>query len=245
MADNVLGHPILFAQARNNNFFSNVLTSLERNPRSVLGYIQSVAAPIAATYRPNLALTFISHMNDGSIVTNNYPLTACSRFRSHVDPYIARRLPPGFLYGEQMPGATRVSNAGLKCNFFRGTWFAKFINFFSNSLPVKLISKIFNFIARVPILGKLISLGGGKIIPVIGALIALGECIHDVDMTIGAAKRGIYGYWRNKAITNTTCTLIGGIFGFLVGGWVGACVGAGLGNLVASFISKLFAPRRR
>ncbi|MBI3591062.1 MAG: hypothetical protein HY094_06795 [Candidatus Melainabacteria bacterium] len=135
----------------------------------------------------------------------------------------------------------RISQACFTANPCNKSLLSRLASFIKNSPVGKLFSTITRGIANIPILGRILSLGGGRLIPILSALIAFGDCFSDIDMAIGAYQQGYVGFWMKKAAINTTCTLIGSAIGFLCGGFLGAAIGAGFGNL----IGNLLAPTRR
>ena len=199
-------------------------------------YLQGVAAPLASVYPSTGSMGdfFFGKVlpKNSSDIGDLYRMARAEKNSAVADTMLRHY-------------RTAINNEhisqGLMSKPYSKSLFSRLASFIINSPIGKLFSGITKGIANIPILGKILSLGGGRVIPILSAIIAFGDCLNDIDMAVTAYCRyGFVGFWMKKAVINTTCTLIGTAIGFLCGGLLGAAVGAGFGNL----IGNLFAPAR-
>ncbi len=155
----------------------------------------------------------------------------------------------------------------------KATWTARFYTYLSkferlaplmtrfSNFASSVTSRISNFggvVSKLPVVGKVAGLAGGRAIPVLGAALSVWDNFQDwkkvSDMKVrvqnpneSAEEYKAYlddfdkakSTAKTDAIVNTSCTVagavIGGVIGSIVPGagtFIGACVGASVGNLV-------------
>ena len=151
-----------------------------------------------------------------------------------------------------------AENAGYiarGCAYLRNAGILAKIGAFRLAAPV---ARLFGFaqpflrsagtlLSKLPLLGRcgrFLAIGGGRLIPAAGAIMAAVDCGNDIFRAIRTGDDRDIG---NAAI-NTGCTAAGAIIGGVIGSIIpgagtvlGAMIGAGIGNLVGN-IAKAIMP---
>jgi len=148
-----------------------------------------------------------------------------------------RRLSSGRTLGYTLEHMVNVSRLQ---NIANGTSFtARFSRFFLNI--GSRTQGIGNLVSRIPLVGRLATAGGGRLLPGLGCALAVGDNIYNWCQAFNLKKEEgesdeAFKERKSNAVTdatiNTGCTVGGAIIGACIGGPVGAMIGAGIGNLV-------------
>ena len=122
-------------------------------------------------------------------------------------------------------------------------WFFKSVGWICKA-PVRLFGWIGKGLSWIPGVARLGALGGGRAIPILGGILAVGDCALSWATALNEQDPAKRQSLMIQAGINTGCTVagavIGGIIGSIVPGagtFLGACIGASIGNLVGNAIN--------
>ena len=111
-------------------------------------------------------------------------------------------------------------------------------------LPIRLCSGLGRAASWIPGVARLGALGGGRAIPILGGVLAIGDCALSWATALNETDPEKRQSLMIQAGINTGCTaagaVIGGIIGSIIPGagtFLGAMIGASIGNLVGNLVN--------